>query len=218
MEMYKKIEELCKENKTNVTAMCKDLGITRAALSELKSGRTKSLSADKLIKIAEFFGVSPSYLTGETDQKEKAPTSSGAGSNAVFLENNKIYMIPLYESVSAGFGAGANDSIIDYMPCYINNPSEAEEYLCIRVTGDSMFPKIEDGDIIQVHRQTSVDSGSLAVVLLDGEEGLVKKVVYGDDWIELHSINPMYPVQRFEGAEVMRLRVVGLVKKIIKEV
>ena len=79
-----------------------------------------------------------------------------------------------------------------------------------------MYPKIEDGDIIQVYKQDSVDSGSIAVILLDDDEGLVKKVYYGDDWIELHSINPMYPVMRFEKEDVTRLRVVGLVRKIIK--
>jgi len=55
-------------------------------------------------------------------------------------------------------------------------------------------------------------------VLLDGDEGLVKKVLYGDDWIELHSINPLYKTMRFEGAQVMRLRVVGLVRSVIKSV
>jgi repressor LexA len=79
-----------------------------------------------------------------------------------------------------------------------------------------MYPKIEDGDIIQVHKQDSVDSGSLAVVLVDGEEALVKKVVYGETWIELHSINPMYKTVRFNGADVLRVRVLGLVRKIIK--
>lgn len=48
--------------------------------------------------------------------------------------------------------------------------------------------------------------------------GVVKKVTYGDDWIELHSINPMYPVRRFEGQDVMRLKVLGIVKQIVKEV
>ena len=79
-----------------------------------------------------------------------------------------------------------------------------------------MYPKIEDGDLIQVHKQDSIDSGEIAVVLLDGEEGLVKKVIYGPTWIELHSINPMYPVQRFEDADVLRLRVVGKVKGVFK--
>ena len=81
-----------------------------------------------------------------------------------------------------------------------------------------MFPTIDDGDIIQVHKQTSVDSGSVAVVLIDGEEALVKKVVYGKEWIELHSFNPMYKIMRFNGRDVLRVRVVGLVKKVTKEI
>jgi repressor LexA len=127
-------------------------------------------------------------------------------------------MIPLFESVSAGFGALAVDEIVDYIPAYIPDASEAAETICIKVHGDSMFPKIEDGDVIQVHKQESVDSGSIAVVLMDGEDGLVKKVIYGDTWIELHSVNPMYKTQRFNGRDVLRIRVVGLVQKIIKDV
>lgn len=213
--MYKRIEDLCKGKGTNITAMCKELKITRASLSELKSGRSKSLSAESLVKISEYFNVSLHYLTNG-DQKEK-PTAKTEG-NAIFLDNINVYMAPLFESVSAGFGTNADDYIVDYIPCYVKSSAEASQTLCIKVKGDSMFPKIEDGDIVQVHKQTSVDSGSLAVVLLDGEEGLVKKVVYGDNWIELHSINPMYPVQRFEGEDVLRIQVVGLVKRIIKEV
>ena len=127
-------------------------------------------------------------------------------------------MIPLYENAAAGFGTLAIDNVVDYIPLYISSPGEAAETICIRVRGDSMFPTIDDGDIIQVHKQTSVDSGSVAVVLIDGEEALVKKVVYGKEWIELHSFNPMYKIMRFNGRDVLRVRVVGLVKKVTKEI
>ncbi len=130
---------------------------------------------------------------------------------AAEIDSGSIYRIPVFESVSAGFGAYASDEILDYIPVVIKNPYDVEDTLAIKVKGDSMYPKIEDGDIIIVRKQTSVDSGSIAVLLLDGEEGLVKKVVYGANWIELHSINPEYKTKRFEGREVMRLQVVGLV-------
>nr|DAL88823.1 MAG TPA: Repressor protein CI [Caudoviricetes sp.] len=133
--------------------------------------------------------------------------------SAVFSDH--IRMIPVFESVSAGFGALAENTITGYQPVRIVSDTEAEETICIRVTGDSMYPKIEDGDIIQVRKQESVDSGDIAVVLLDGDEGLVKRVLYGRNWIELHSINPMYPVQRYEGIDVQRIRVVGLVRSVI---
>lgn len=137
-------------------------------------------------------------------------------SNVSTVITNGIYNVPVFESVSAGFGAYASDCVTDYLPVIIKNPSEVESTIAIKVSGDSMYPKIEDGDIIVVRRQTSVDSGDIGVVLLDGDEGLVKKIVYGDDWIELISINPEYKTKRFDGAEVQRLQVVGKVKQIVK--
>ena len=81
----------------------------------------------------------------------------------------------------------------------------------ITVTGDSMEPILCEGDLVLVRKQTSVDNGSMAVVLVGGEEGLVKKIFYGPDWIELHSLNPAYAVRRFEGPDVMQVAVLGLV-------
>lgn len=204
-------ENLCKQIGKSPNAVAKELNIASGTVTEWKKGNRIPHYAT-LKKLADYFGVTSDYLLGNKPQPQQVE------SNAVFLDDKKVYMIPLYESVSAGFGACAINEIVGYEPCHIPNPADAVESLCIRVSGDSMFPKIEDGDIIQVHKQTSVDSGSVAVVLLDGDEGLVKKVVYGDDFIELHSFNPMYPVLRFEGEGVLRIRVVGLVKKVIKNI
>ena len=178
----------------------------RSSIAKIESGE-RDIRQKKLIEFAKALDTTPQWLMG---YEEKTNIS------AVYKKN--IRMVPVFESVSAGFGAYADDQILDYCPFIINSEKEAAETIAIRVSGDSMSPKIEDGDIIRVHKQESVDSGSIAVVLLDGEEGLVKKVVYGDDWIELHSINPYYPVRRFEGEEVLRLRVVGLVKGSFREI
>lgn len=134
----------------------------------------------------------------------------------IISHGQNIYQIPVFESVSAGFGAYACSDVIDYLHLYIANPADVPDMLCIKVSGVSMFPKIEDGDIIVVRKQSSVDSGSIAVVLVDDEEGFVKRVVYDDDIIELQSINPEYAPKIFKGADVLRVRVVGLVKQVIK--
>ena len=127
-----------------------------------------------------------------------------------------LFRSPTYESVSAGFGALASSQIVCYTPVFIQCDAEAVDSLCINVKGNSMYPKIEDGDLVVVRKQSSVDNGQIAVVLIDGDEGLVKKVYYGNGWIELVSINPEYAPKRFEGSEAKRVEVVGLVRKIIK--
>lgn len=71
--LYKTIENLCRNKNVTVTTMCKESGVPRSALSDFKAGRIKSLSADKLQKIAKYFDVSVDYLLGKTDIK-KTPT------------------------------------------------------------------------------------------------------------------------------------------------
>lgn len=74
-EIYKRIEDLCNSTGVNVTTMCKESGVPRSALSDYKAGRIKSLSTDKLQKIATYFNVSVDYLLGN-EQKEKPATDS----------------------------------------------------------------------------------------------------------------------------------------------
>lgn len=185
--------------------LCEALGFKYSTVSEWLSAN-KYPRMDKIEQLAEYFGVKKSDLIEENATPNAKILSAG--------EN--IYKIPVFSSVSAGFGAYACSDVIDYLHLYIANPADVPEMLCIKVTGDSMYPKIEDGDIIVVRKQDSVDSGSIAVVLVDGEEGFVKKVIYDNEVIELHSINPEYAPKIFKGAEVLRVRVVGIVKQVIK--
>lgn len=69
-DLYNRIEELCEKNGVNVTEMCREAGVSRGNLTDLKMGRQAGLSAKNADKIASYLGVSVSYLLG-TEQKEK---------------------------------------------------------------------------------------------------------------------------------------------------
>ena len=189
------------------------IGLNKSTVQRYESGKVERIKIPVLQAIAKELNVDPLYLSLKTNKKGTFDTIP---SNISDVITDNIYMIPVFEKVSAGFGAYADSDIVDYVPIYVRNSTEVPELMGIKVSGDSMYPKIEDGDIIVVRRQESVDSGSIAVVLLDKEEGLVKKVEYDKDWIELISINPEYKTRRFEGEEVTRLQIVGLVKQVIK--
>ena len=218
MSIGERIKERRKKIGMSAEQVAEKLGVSPATIYRYESNDIANMRIDKLEPIAEVLRTTPAYLMGweENENKKLDRQNISLKSNISAVYNDNIHMIPVFESVSAGFGAYASSDILEYTPIYIPCQYEADNTICIKVTGDSMYPKIEDGDIIQVYKQDSVDSGSIAVILLDDDEGLVKKVYYGDDWIELHSINPMYPVMRFEKEDVTRLRVVGLVRKIIK--
>jgi repressor LexA len=165
---------------------------------------------DTLVNMANIFGVSVDHILGK--EPSHLPPS-----NLSPLPQRGMRVLPVYETVSAGFGAQAEDCIIDYLPCFIISDSEAENSIAIKVKGDSMYPKIEDGDIIRVIKQNNADDGQIAVVLVD-DEGFVKRVHYTADGIELQSINPLYPPMHFKATDTDRIRIVGIVRQIIKNV
>lgn len=184
------------------------VGVGKSTVKKWESGLISNMRRDKISLLAKALQISPTQLIGD----EEKPLES----NVSEIITNGIYNIPVFESVSAGFGAYACSDICDYIPVVISNAYDAENFIAIKVKGDSMYPKIEDGDTIVVRKQDSVDSHSIAVVMLNSEEAVVKKIVYGEDWIELRSINPEYQTRRFEGEDALQLRVVGLVKQVIK--
>ena len=207
MDIINKIIELLNNANKAQQDLTNYLGLEKSTFSAWKNGKSRSYMK-YIDKIAEYFNVSTDYLLNDF--------YSIKSNISEVIPHDKIYQIPVYESVSAGFGAYASDHVIDILPMVIDNPYDVPDTIAIKVSGDSMYPKIEDGDVIVVRKQDSVDSGDVAVLLLDGDEGLVKKVVYGDTWIELYSFNPEYKTRRFDNEEVLRLRVVGKVLKIVK--
>ena len=76
MDLYNTINELCNARNISMSILCKSTGISRSLMTELKMGRTKSLSSTTIAKIANYFDVSVDYILGKTEQKEK-PSENG---------------------------------------------------------------------------------------------------------------------------------------------
>lgn len=162
-----------------------------------------------------FFSVIHNLVKGVDETKTTTPTYNKPITKKV-KTISKTVDIPVFTHVAAGLGAYAGNEITEYQSVPAEWIDNSEEYSIITVKGDSMSPKFEDGDQLLVKKQDSVDSGTIAVVLIDGENSVVKKVTYGDNWIELISINSQYPPRRFEGENVLRLRIFGVVERCIK--
>lgn len=69
--LHGRITELCKEKGVSGSRMCLDLGMSKSTLSDIKSGRKKSFTAETAHKIASYLGVSVAYLLGEEEKDAK---------------------------------------------------------------------------------------------------------------------------------------------------
>lgn len=199
-----KLREIRKKNGLSLKKMGEIIGVAESTMS-LYETEKRQPDYNALKKLADYFNVTTDYLLGR---------DNNLPDGAIPVDLSTFIKVPVYGEVSAGNGCLAEDNIIGYELVSPDSINKYETIFFLKVKGDSMEPQICENDFALVQKQTSVDSGSLAVVIVDDENGVIKKVNYGDDWIELVSFNPYYPPRRFDGADVRRIRVVGLVKEI----
>lgn len=69
--LYERLSLLCEERGIKGGRMCTELGFSKSLMTDLKSGRKKSVNAESAQKIASYFGVSVGYLLGEEEKQEK---------------------------------------------------------------------------------------------------------------------------------------------------
>ncbi len=65
--MYEKIQELCDERNIKPAELSRETGVPKSTLTDLKQGRTKTLSAQNISKIAQFFEISADYFYDNPD-------------------------------------------------------------------------------------------------------------------------------------------------------
>lgn len=198
-----RIKEIRKEKDMTLEDVAKRIGVAKSTIQRYEAGLISSPKQPVLAAMAKAFNIKEEWLCGMSNDKEEQIEETF---------DDGMVPIPVLGEVSAGTGKCATDNITGYIFEEKDSMSGDSEYVYLKVTGDSMYPEFKEGDLVFVKCQPSVESGSYAVVMVDSELGMVKRVIYGKDFVELQSVNPMYPPKRFENEDVLRVRVFGLVK------
>lgn len=166
------------------------LGIDRTTYAKYESGASEP-NFDMLIKLTELFDVPTDYLLGKTNMKTK----------------HGGLMIPVLGDVAAGIPIEAIENIVDYEEIDAATASTGE-FFGLRIKGDSMEPRIREGDVVIVRKQSTADTGDTAVVLVNGDSATVKRIKKepdGDLWLIPN--NPAYDTKHYTPDEIRTLPV-----------
>lgn len=189
-----RVKELRKQKHITQEELGKVLDIQKAAISKYENGRAEP-STEVLKKMSSFFGVSIDYLLGNSIAKE-ANQKVGRG-----------VRIPVLGRVVAGIPIEAVEEILDYEEI---TPELAAtgEFFALQVRGDSMEPTLRDGDVVIVKKQPTVDSGDIAIVLVNGNDATVKEIKESPSGITLIGHNvAVYTPQFYSNKEIQNLPV-----------
>lgn len=194
--MYEKYEELKKLNNVKDVDVSRETGINRSTFSDWKSGRS-SPKIDKLKKIADFFGVSMSYFTGEKGQE---------------TDSKKGVKIPILGKVAAGIPIEEIEDVRGYEEIPEDMANHGQ-YFCLEIKGDSMEPRMVEGDIVVVKVQNTAETGDVVIAQVNGNEATCKKLLISQSGLSLLSLNPKYDPMVFtaEDVENKPVRIIGKV-------
>lgn len=179
----------------------KKIGLSQNQYSNWETGKAK-IDSRQILRLSEILGVSVNYLLGK---ESPAPEASGG-----------VVRIPVLGTVAAGIPIYAIEEIVDYEELD-EVATHSGDFFGLRIKGRSMEPRILEGDTVIVRRQDDVDSGDIAIVLVNGEEGTCKRVIkHSGGALSLIALNPVAYEPHFYTAEEVRSLPITIAGKVVE--
>lgn len=183
-----------------------ELGWTQEELAKKMGYKSKStinkiemgindINQSKIVKFANALMTTTDYLMDRGDEEDKMTHYLGT-------------KLPILGRIPCGVPITVAEYIDadDYVEIE-ESLAKTGEYYAIRAKGDSMLPRIYNGDIMIIHQQTDVESGQVAIVRINGHEATCKKIKKYRDGIELIPLNPSYQPVFFSDEDIEKLPV-----------
>lgn len=193
MSIGKRIANLREEYGWKQYELAQKMDLNPAALNKIENGK-RSIKEEEISKVAQIFGISTDTLLGVNTPRP----------------GNRI---PILGTVVAEQPAYAAENIVGWEEV-TDKMSMQGKLFALKVKGSSMEPEFKEGDIVIVREQPDIESGDIAVVLINGDEATLKKVKKDPNGLFLYAFNQAVYEPHFysnNDIETLPVRIVGRV-------
>lgn len=179
MSIGSNIKRLRTDAQLSQAELGKIAGVTDKAVSTWEAGiKTPRMGAVE--KMAAYFGVPKSAILDDV-YKSPAPVPPG------FEPLPEMESVPLVGRIACGQPITAEENLEGY----VSIPAAWHATFTLQCRGDSMEPRIKDGDLVAIRKDVQVENGQIAAVRI-GDEATLKHLYLHEDYIELRPENPTY--------------------------
>ena len=167
------------------------VAVSKSTVSRWENGIIKKISEDNKLKLSKLFNI-------DIDD---------------YLQHR--FFKPVLGTVRAGYNLLADEHVIGYEEVSKSDYDRGDYFL--KVVGDSMTgSRIYDGDLVYIQKVSAVESGSIAVILIEEDEVTIKRVIYKDKLMILEASNPEYETRYYNEEDVLnhKIQILGKVLKV----
>ena len=195
--MAKNIQYYMNKYEKNRQDMCDALGVKYTTFTDWVKGNSYP-RIDKIELMANYFGISKADLVESRNQR------NNSGKRGV--------VINVLGRVAAGVPIEAIENIIDTEEI-TEELAATGEFFGLVIHGDSMEPRMYEGDVVIVRQQDDADSGNIVIAMVNGDEATCKRLIKYKDGISLVSFNTKYEPMYFSNQEILEkpVKIIGRV-------
>ena len=206
MKMGDRIRQMRIDAGMTQEELAEKLGLQKSAIAKYENGRVENIKRSTIQKMAELFDRTPSYVMGFTDTSDYNSDNSSA----------PIVRIPVLGYVAAGIPIEEIEDIVDWEEIPKDWLRGGKKYFALRIRGDSMEPRMYDGDVVIVEKQDDAESGEYVIAAINGDHATCKRLMKYNDSIALVSLNSKYDPMIFTNEEVREkpVTILGVVREI----
>ena len=187
--LVSRIKSISKEKGISLSFLCSKMGVARVYFNDIEK-QNRAIPHDKLEIIADVLNVSVDYILGNTDTPVR----------------RQGVKIPVLGNVAAGIPIEAITEIEDYEEITEDMAAKGE-YVALTIHGDSMEPRMLEGDVVIVRLQDTIESGETAIVIVNGGEATCKRIKKSPEGITLVAFNPDYEPVFYSNQQIEQLPV-----------
>lgn len=185
----------------------KKVDVHKSTVLRWENGETEKIKLPVIQILAKYYNVNPVWLMGyDVPMKENTIESN------VFPISDTPKKIPIVGKISAGLPILATENIEGYEFAPSSQIKEGFTYFYLRVQGDSMNLKFNEGDIVLVQKQDTLENDEIGVILVNGFDATVKKYKSENGLVILEpmSTNPENTVQIYNPKDI-QIKIIGKV-------
>lgn len=175
MELKDIIKQKREEKDMTMKQLAEKIGVSEGTISRWESGNIANMRRDKIYTLSKTLDIPLNVIMGWRWEH---------------IEETKN-KIPVLGRVPAGIPIDAIEDIIDFEEVNEKTASMGDLF-ALKVKGDSMSPRICDGDVVIVHQQPEAESGEVIIATINGDDAVCKRIMIYGDTVLLRSNNPAY--------------------------
>lgn len=195
MTIGARIKELRQKNNMMQVDLAKAVNSSKQTIYKYENDIVTNIPYDKIILLAKALNTTTAYLMGWEDEIPAYP-------GIMPVEKKRF---PFLGEIACGEPIYADEE----HNVWLESDSSIKADFCLRCKGDSMTgDNINDGDVVFIRKQDTVNNGEIACVIID-DEATLKHIYLSDNTVSLVSSNLSYPPLVYKEDDCKTIKILG---------